>query len=146
MVILRESDAGNFSLYQIAEALDNIIRSSRVTYLFSSRFARGSFCLFGGRLNGGEDTYLYNMQFSSGKYAFVGAGSNNISDVDLFVVKQPGRDYTSGAEIAKDTATDNHPICSFNAYASQNYLLKHKNYASSGGSAGFVFSVLLELR
>lgn len=145
MVILRESDSGNFSMNQIAQALDNVIKNSRITYLFSSRFARNTFCLFGGRLNNGEDTFIYNTQPPAGRYAMVGAGSNNISDVDLFVIRQQARDYTTGTEIAKDTATDNHPICTFTVNPGYSYLLMHKNYASYGNSAGFVFSILLEL-
>lgn len=145
MVILKESYTGNFSLNQLGEALGNVIRNSRITYLFSSNFARGTFCLFGGRLGKGQETYIYNTQPSPGQYAMVGAGSNNISDVDLFVVRQNGRDNTYGAEISKDTAIDNHPICSFTVYSGWNYLLKHKNYSSSGSSDGFVFSVLLQL-
>ncbi|MEK7729327.1 MAG: hypothetical protein AAB354_13015 [candidate division KSB1 bacterium] len=145
MVILRQSNTGNFSLYQIAEALNNVIANSRVTSLFSSRFADGTFCLFGGRLSEGEDTYLYNTQPSSGEYALLAAGSNNVSDVDLTVIRQNGKDYTYGNEIAKDTASDNTPICSFTVHSGGYYLMKHKNYASYVNTPGFVFSVLLEM-
>ncbi|MFQ5648552.1 MAG: hypothetical protein ACE5IY_01300 [bacterium] len=145
MVVLRQSSSGNFSMYEIAQALDNVIKNAQITYLFSSRFARGTFCLFGGRLSKGADTYLYNTQPPPGEYAMVGAGSNNLSDVDLFIVKQRQRDYISGTEIAKDTATDNHPLCTFTVYRDRYYLLKHKNYSSRGDSPGFVFSILLEL-
>jgi hypothetical protein len=145
MVILRESYSGNFSLYQIGEALDNVIQNSQVAYLFSSRFARGTFCLFGGRLNERDGTYLYNMQPSPGRYALVGAGSDNISDVDLFVVRQRARGVTTGAEIAKDEETDNRPICTFTVYSGYHYLLRHKNYSSYRKLPGFVFSVLLRL-
>ncbi|MGI0016060.1 MAG: hypothetical protein ACREBU_21780, partial [Nitrososphaera sp.] len=58
-VILQESYSGNFSMRQIAEALDNVITGSQIPYLFASRFARNTFCLFGGRLNEGEATDLF---------------------------------------------------------------------------------------
>lgn len=145
MVVLRQSSSSSFSTTQLAQALDNVILNAQVAYLVSSRFATGTFCLFGGRLGQGKDTYLYNMRPTPGEYILVGAGSDNISDVDISVAQQTARNDPSGTIIAKDTAIDNHPFCAFTVYPNQYYLLRHKNYSSSGGSAGFVFSVLLQL-
>jgi hypothetical protein len=107
--------------------------------LVSGRFATGAFCLFGGKLQKDADTSIYNTQLPPGQYALIGAGSDNVRDVDIFVLKQTGRD-DYGVEVTKDTEVDNTPICTFTVRSGY-YRLKHKNYDSTG--PGFVFSVLL---
>lgn len=144
MVILRESSSAEFSTSQLAEALDNVIAHSQIAYIVSSRFARNSFCLFGGRLKSGADTYIFNTHPQPGNYLLVGAGSDNIQDVDVSVTRQKKYGDTSGNLLAYDSEADNHPVCSFSVNNNYYYLLKHKNYASYKNSAGFVFSILLQ--
>jgi hypothetical protein len=145
MVVLRKTNSGNFSMYELAEALDNVIVNSRVAYMFTSGFARDAFCLFGGSVKEGDGSYIYNVSLKSKSYLMVGAGSDNVEDVDIYAIRQNGYDVTEGVIEAEDTETNNHPFCIFDAQSGQSYLLKYKNYSSYGSKTGFVFTVLLEM-
>ena len=144
MLILEENDAASFSLNQLREAFDNVAGTSTAGSLIASRFARETFCLFGGRLREGQSNYLYNTKPGAGNFALVGAGSNNVTDVDLFVYRQRGIDSTSGRLIARDAESNNHPSSLFTVESGYYYLVRHKNHTSRDDEPGFVFSVLLQ--
>ncbi len=143
ILILEENDAADFSLDQLKEAFDNVAGTSTAGSLIASRFARDTFCLFGGRLREGQSNYLYNSKPGAGNFALVGAGSDNVSDVDLFVYRQRGIDSTSGRLIARDAESNNHPLSLFTVESGYYYLVRHKNHTSRNDEPGFVFSVLL---
>src|SRR5262249_17440351 len=113
MVLLRESSSGRGSLQELAEALRNALVLSRTAGLFSSQFADGNFCLFGGRLAPGQDTYLYNMHFEDGNYLLLSAGSAGVRDVDSAVLRQYRVDSEYGVNIAQDSSPDVVAVCKF---------------------------------
>lgn len=143
MLILEKSDSADFSLDLIREAFDNLVSTSVASQLTSSRFARNTFCLFGGSLREGQSNYLYNSKPEAGDFALVGAGSNNIADVDIFVYRQRNLDSSIGRLIARDKDSNNHPSCLFTVEPGH-YFIKHRNHTSHDDAAGFVFSVLLQ--
>lgn len=143
MLILEENFSGSFPLDQITEAFDNVVNTPRTGDVASSRFARDTFCLFGGRLREGEANFLYNARPEAGSYALFGAGSNNITDVDVFIYHQQRHNSTYGRLMARDAESDNRTLCSFAIESGHYYLFEHKNRTSQGNTPGFVVSVLL---
>ena len=145
MLILEENTDGDFSLDQITEALDNLLTTPGTGNLTSSRFAMGTFCLFGGRLGKGQSGFLYNTTPQAGNYSLVGASTNNIDNLDIFIYRQHRLNSTSGRLIARDADTENHARCSFAIDDAEHYyLIRHKNRTSQDDIPGFVFSVLLQ--
>ena len=144
MLILEENSEGDFSLDQITEALDNLLTTPGTGNLTSSRFAMGTFCLFGGRLGKGQSGFLYNTTPQAGNYALVGASTDNIDDLDIYIYRQHGPNSTYGRLIARDADTDNHALCSFAIDDDHYYLIRHKNRTSQDDMPGFAFSVLLQ--
>jgi hypothetical protein len=144
MLILEENDAADFSLNQVREAFDNLASTSIAGLLTASRFARETFCLFGGRLREGQSNFLYNTKPGAGDFALVGAGSDNVDDVDIFVYRQIGLDSASSRLIARDAESNNHPSSLFTVESGYYYLIRHKNRTSRDDESGFVLSVLLQ--
>jgi hypothetical protein len=146
MVILREtSGREHFSLVALAQALRNSLSLARVAGLVSTRFAEGNFCVFGGRLNQGEDTSLYNFNLNPGHYVAVAVGSDGVKDVDLSIVRQYRHGDASGTTIASDTDAAPVALCGFQARSGEDYCIGHKNCQAQPGDEGFVFTCLLQL-
>jgi len=146
MVILEKSGKGDFSLAELAEAVQNVMRLSRTAGLFAVGFAENAFCLFGGRVANGASNTLFDYSLSGGRYIAVGAGSNNVRDADLFIHEQHRQGNSAGREIAKDVDRDNTPVCIFEAQAGRHYAVTYRNHESAGTSGGFVFAVLLRMQ
>jgi hypothetical protein len=143
MLILQKNYSGGLATRHLAQALDNAIDLTRSAGLYFTKFAEGSFCLFGGRLDSGASTYMYNMRPEPGRYIVISAGSDNIADVDNHILEQNRTNDPDGVWIAQDNTIGRAALSQFDVQEGKNYRIEHKNYGSQFGSSGFVFSCLL---
>lgn len=145
LVVLREVPQARLELEELIEAMRSAMVGARLCSLRGSRFATGSFCLFGGRLGPGEDGVLPSFTLSPGRYVAISGASQLVLDANLVVVREAVAGGAAARTVAFDNDPDRTPICTFEAEPGANYRFRQTNVAGPGARTGFVFTCLLEL-